>query len=783
MVESGNLFSADWQEEDPGKWGSDIAAAFTELKTLVKGEMRCVKWNDSYIAAAFTVRVSLPSRGPVNKIDIRAQEPVMLVFSKQDYPERAPMVRSDRKDFPVSRLPHLNPVRPGQPPFLCLHRGNINDWFAEHTLGDLLKLAQDWLADAASNRLIPPGDYFEPTRLVDSNGTIIFAPSQLEHFVIHEWKRNGGKAGFAFLVMEFLGNTDRFNILDGVLPFKIGFPTGRNADWAKILKPIKALNELANKNSRVNLHLFGVLCWTDRENPIREYFGHLPGSMGEIVKFARSCNAPLEEAIQEYASLGLKVLNAIPIVFAVNRPQKLIKSDSSLEPLCFVADGQKFDPSVTSELPDDAKVFCLSHRAPLTPEFAKDIAGIADSKSLRPLLHFGCGALGSKIALHFGRAGLIPLTLVDQAIFSPHNLIRNGLPPQFIGWNKAEAIKELIEGMYEGLPDKQRLVSYAGSALDWIKGSRKSELREHEMLIDTSASGSVLEALVRNPIPRDLKVVRGEIADQGRVGILSVEGTNRSPRLDDLQVLVRDVALENEQLEGWLRRERSQREERVGPALNEIAIGIGCSSDTMRLADDIASLHAAAFSTSIRKLLVHHRRAEAGQIILNLLNEDGKGASPDFGMITISVPPVIELSPYRDWNVRIHRQAADQMQELLRAASPNEIGGAMIGLIHSKRQIIYVTRVLDPTPDSIGTKYEFRRGIQELPKAVVEIQRKTGGLLGYVGDWHTHPRGSGALSPTDIKAMLETKREFDMAGLPTFALIVTPKKFHAHIRV
>src|SRR6266853_194416 len=112
-----NLFSAAYAKEDPASWGQEIEAAFAELRRVTGGEVRCVSWNGDYVAAAFTVKVDLPSRGPVGGVDIRAEEPVMLVFSRRDYPERAPMVRSDRKDFPVSRLSHLNPVKAGQPPY------------------------------------------------------------------------------------------------------------------------------------------------------------------------------------------------------------------------------------------------------------------------------------------------------------------------------------------------------------------------------------------------------------------------------------------------------------------------------------------------------------------------------------------------------------------------------------------------------------------------------------------------------------------------------------------
>src|SRR5262249_41158045 len=145
-----NIFSATYVIEKPQAWGHEIEAAFAKLDRIVDGDVRCVRWNKDYVAAAFTIRVDLPSRGAGGGVDIRALEPIMLVFNRRDYPEKAPMARSDRRDFPTAHLPHLNPVGPGQPPWLCLHRGNLDDWFAEHTLEDLVGRVKDWYRDAAA---------------------------------------------------------------------------------------------------------------------------------------------------------------------------------------------------------------------------------------------------------------------------------------------------------------------------------------------------------------------------------------------------------------------------------------------------------------------------------------------------------------------------------------------------------------------------------------------------------------------------------------------------------
>jgi proteasome lid subunit RPN8/RPN11 len=88
---------------------------------------------------------------------------------------------------------------------------------------------------------------------------------------------------------------------------------------------------------------------------------------------------------------------------------------------------------------------------------------------------------------------------------------------------------------------------------------------------------------------------------------------------------------------------------------------------------------------------------------------------------------------------------------------------------------------MDPPPDSEGTYSGFRRGTRRLPQTVNRIKKASGDLLGFVGDWHTHPRGSGRISSTDVNAMMRTKRDFDTAGMPTFILIVSHKGFNAYV--
>jgi len=112
---------------------------------------------------------------------------------------------------------------------------------------------------------------------------------------------------------------------------------------------------------------------------------------------------------------------------------------------------------------------------------------------------------------------------------------------------------------------------------------------------------------------------------------------------------------------------------------------------------------------------------------------------------------------------------------------PNETGGLFIGRINAKRKIIYITRVLPAPPDSESSPYAFRRGVQDAPDEILDIEHLTGGMLGYVGEWHTHPFGGPELSGRDKEAVKDLRNILDGIPLPTHVMIVTGRGLYPHI--
>ncbi len=353
-------------------------------------------WNTTFVAVPLTVDVELPGRGPVNGIDIRKQESILLLFDKELFPYVAPRVYADRLDFPKTKLPHINATARGVPAWLCLHRGSIDAWFAEHTIFDLVDRAARWLRDAARNRLVPEGDGFEPTRAAETSGIFVYAPEDNTGLIAEGWRGSGGAAGYRVLAFDLLDDDSKAAIGE------IGYSVRQVVEVPRyVYKEHKALAELLNDaakepafKGKYQRRLFGVVVWAAESEISQEYFGELPDTLGELEAWAAALGLPLTKALSEYLANDLHLFAGVPIVAAVKRPGKILGTDSEIELLNFLvtAGGDHrpkegaWDPAAKARLSD--------HRTPLTPAFAAHLSAIEATDGAEPTVLFGAGALG-----------------------------------------------------------------------------------------------------------------------------------------------------------------------------------------------------------------------------------------------------------------------------------------------------------------------------------------------------------------------------------------------------
>jgi integrative and conjugative element protein (TIGR02256 family) len=456
----------------------------------------------------------------------------------------------------------------------------------------------------------------------------------------------------------------------------------------------------------------------------------------------------------------------------------LMNYDSEIEFLSFLLKFPKREITNIDQVKNETVVEVLGHRNPLTLNRAKEISG-SQGTDYRKILFLGCGAVGSKMILHFARSGHANCSIVDTDVIFPHNLVRHGLLHEGIGWNKAAAMSETIKGMFYADERSTHVESIEEDAVDLLLNKTTFLPGEYQWIIDASASPVVQHALTVAKLPESLHCCRCEIAYSGKLGFMSIEGSGRRPRLDDIHAFVFDKAVESDEISKWLQTNRNERESELGSRLQEVNIGLSCSSETMRLSDEIVSLHSAAFTAGFKKIAQEGDFNE-GYTQINYYDESKE--SP-FRYSHLKIPQTVVLRDrYRTgWEVRLIGDTEKTLRELFSTAIPDETGGILIGLANWKRRTVYVTRILEPPLDSYSSPYAFVRGTSDIPDEIERIHERTGAMLGYVGEWHTHPDGEPQPSLQDLSTVKKIKPNLDKVPLPTLLLIVTEGGIYPYI--
>jgi hypothetical protein len=728
-----------------------LAESLNQLAQITGRPNQLLSWDEWRIAVPLTISVDVPPLGTFQDIDIRDSEPVVLVFDLEEYPNTAPMVFTDRTDFPKNMLAHLYIAKNGKPPAFCYVRGDRDGWYSNKRVQDLVIRIGNWLRDAAEGTLAQDGNQFEPLRLEGYSGVLIYNYYQIaekvnedktlfpnEHLAIGLFELKSGE-GFRLVKTIELGNV-------GEISEEI------SKDKAK------SKTDPDRKHYR-----FGYFLWSEATDVFGDYDIALPSTWGEFKGFCSRYKISYESFENFYTQFDSTNYVRFPIIIAIRRPKVIIGFSSNIEFLNFQISINEGDV-VEQKISDTVVVKLASHNQPLTIEKARKISGLSDDMDFSAAV-FGCGALGSKIVLHLARCGMTRMTLVDPDSMSPHNLVRHALLPASEGQNKAKALKDIISRMY---PDEQLEIH------DWefpnlfFKVDREY-LDGIDLLFDFTASDSFFLRLVTTDLLNKIKVRSAYISDFGNLGILLQEGSNRNPRIDDLRIALYAHYDDISDVKNWLIREQETDQTNL-----TVSVGVGCNSETTVLSDDKVSLHAAICAGAIKKDVAMPDDG-TGKILLSIIHEDDS-----YGVKTVPlvIRPLDVLPAVNDpsWSVRFTHGIINRTIAELKHAGQNETGGVFVGVVNYKTKTIHVTGLISAPADSKANSVCFLRGYHGLSDQVGVVEKGSGGQLGYVGEWHSHPHGPNGPSQTDMESVQKFKQEFNslLSPLPVFLTIVTP---------
>lgn len=741
-----------------------LSESITQLgKLLGKKKLKFFQWDEERIALSIKVPVDLPPLGNYDNIDIRAIEPVLLVVDLKDYPAIPPIVFPDRLDFPKNSLAHLYVAKKDKPPAICLVRGGLADWYSNKQLKDLYVRIGNWMRDAASGELAEDGDQFDPIRLEGYVGTMIYDYDQLAG-VVNGKKSFIDNTNFAVALFERTILEKRFTFK--LTKIVIAETLAESVDELK-----KEWEKSDTATSKKNYH-FGYILWSETENTYNQYSVNFPDDWNSFKDFCSQYGISTAHLEKQIAENDLNVFVMIPVIVAIRRPKKIIGFSADIEFINFTIRVNTADVA-NGAIINNVPVSFYTHGQPLSREKAKQISGSQVNLGRYSLI-VGCGALGSKVVMHFARSGAANYLLVDPDEFSPHNLVRHALTGNAEGLNKAEALKKEINNFYpyEKIPLLLTSKSSGEGLLD------PGVTNFFTWILDFTASNAFAQSLIKTQFDSEIRIAKAFITDFGSLGIVYFEGKGRNPRIDDLQIMLYAQYGKAAFISPWLQREADSS---LKSNNLSITIGVGCNSETTVLSDDLVSLHASYISAVI-KTESQNEQNDRGKIYVNeIRNEPFFSNSPHL----LSIPPMDVFTAINDpsWQVRMKPGIIEIMKKEMGLAMPSETGGVFVGCANHKTKTVHVTDIIKAPADSKGNAVCFFRGIEGLPEAINGVNQSTGNQLGYIGEWHTHPFGPNGLSRTDASTIQKFKKDFiDLqTPLPVFLMIITPEQILTYV--
>jgi integrative and conjugative element protein (TIGR02256 family) len=716
----------------------------------------------------FNMNVALPSRARPkgeSETGVRASEPIIFQFPPA-YPYLAPLVLL-RSDFNTS-LPHIIPIISidGQSCISpCIYDGPLNDLLHEEGdgLSEVLNQLSDWLDKAAINDLIDPEQGWEPIRRDYTSGWMVY---DVSHFKEHVQDRQGSCMFVCNALVEASRNGKYYR------------------GWVVDDKAVAVTPALiANSFDRYQLTLFGplyrhltVLVWGSSQSIIDRYLPENVGNFHQLCERAKNCGT-YDALCSEITNIGWAFKEAsldlvefpIFVVLCVRRPHHLIGDDSSLEFIPYLIECKAVDristlPASVFMIDEDSPVIPLGHRHKVNKKLLRRMSGLKESMDGGPIVHIGCGSVGSKIAMHLARSGQEPFVLIDKSLFSPHNVARHALvPPADIpGIPKAALLAgEISRLRLEAEPIIDDIIEICRGQSD----NPNPLLKENRLVIESTGSVAVRDMLASLPDGHVKgRLLHAVLYAQGKVGIVAIEGRGRNPNVNDLVLRFYDECIDDADLRSFFSGE---------PSISRQEVGLGCGSETMVMPDTRVSLFASGMAQQALQILAEEDGgSEEGELWIGTLAKNEMGVSWKF--LKAARTKVLRVTEQNLWEVRISDRVIRLMREEMDVWGETETGGVLMGRISLYNRCFNISRLIDAPPDSIRRKDSFILGVKGLRYKVQETQDRSGGVLTYLGTWHSHPKG-GEPSPTD-KVSLDrlTKLRF---GTPAVGLIVTPSGF------
>ncbi|WP_167399124.1 ThiF family adenylyltransferase [Ectopseudomonas oleovorans] len=360
----------------------------------------------------------------------------------------------------------------------------------------------------------------------------------------------------------------------------------------------------------------------------------------------------------------------------------------------------------------------------------------------------GAGALGSALLDMWTRSGWGEWSIIDNDHIKPHNLVRHQADSSLIGASKAEAAVIQVDRVMQGATKAKAIHA---DACDLSEQKSVEALQSSTLVVDASTTLDYPRlASSRDDVGRHVSVF---VTPSASAAVLLLEDANRKLRLRTLEAQYYRSMLSEE----WGRNH-------LDGNLGSYWSGASCRDISLVMPYSNILGHAATIADQVPRLSLS---AEAA---IRVWTKDPVSGS--IAAHSIEVRDELHL-PFDGLGLFIDAGVRDKMSAFRKKQLPNETGGILLGYHDFNVNSIVVVDALPAPRDSKASPGAFERGLEGVIDAVVDAGKRTAGIVRYIGEWHSHPRGYSATPSGDDKYQLAyLTLGLAMEGLPAVMLII-----------
>ncbi|PWD67073.1 ThiF family adenylyltransferase [Pectobacterium parmentieri] len=697
-------------------------------------ELKYVSNNES-IFDTIIVDVGDGTVTPNNEAGIKRTETLALIWHQN---AESPLdVRALRKDFPMTL--HQNGVALGDPRSLCLFEHSWKDLEHKITPELILERILWWLRNAAENTIHPNSQpieqlfYAAPYRLIIPDSLLVnIADKGLNNSFISIVSSEESRPIIMRVINSFDKLRKNINHISIVTKSIVNSPVRYSPRNLEELDKCFESENYSLKNE--------ILSWF-RENVgndgLKEEHGVIATMLLIIVPRARN------GIIERHDTLAfLTPLSLCELGFKIGALLPPIASET------YYFDHLKNNIPDSNRL-DEIKLESVSTIKELTKLKTRRLSKIESLNCNFKGVLAGVGALGSHLAELWARQSWGQWTYIDNDIVLPHNLTRHIALDQHIGRNKAEVVSSYIKCIFEPALENNYLPYDITSTNEKVL----DVINEACFILDVTTSILAPRNLSRRKITS--RVASAFLTPSGDDSVLLLESSDK--RVDILCVENQYYrALIDSSIEGSWAIEHLK--ENDSPYY-----GLGCRSPSVSFPVDNVVLHSANISLYLKKNL---DKNDAAIIIWRIL------PNGEVNKINIPVYSGSEIS-LGEWVVIYDQLLLRKISSIREKKLPLETGGAIFGMVDHKLKIIAITYVSNAPTDSSHSNSCFVRGKEGMVELHNLIIERTGGMIDYIGEWHSHPKGyKSNPSVLDKKLIDKISSSLKTEGKPAIMLII-----------